>query len=243
MILGTAYLTNGSTSNGITQATAAFDGTQLAAGQYNITASYAGDVNYTASNSTSLALNLTADFTVADRGITLQTVVAGQTAQYINDIAITPLFGFSSTVTVTCSVPANGTTCTVNPSSYSTSSGVGTGSVSVTTTARSAGIFGSPSEPPQPFSPVWPFLIVIAFLCALLCHHAQTDQKRFARAPALTVVFLVLAIGVAGCGGTSGGTNPPPTVQTGTPAGSYTVTLTATSNSVTHTTTITLVVN
>src|SRR5260370_42558933 len=63
-VLGTAYLTNGGTSGGTTQASATFDGTQLAQGQYSIAASYAGDTNYTASNSTAVALNLVADFSV-----------------------------------------------------------------------------------------------------------------------------------------------------------------------------------
>ena len=243
-VLGTAFLTNGSTSNGITQATATFDGTQLGAGQYSVTASYPGDANYMASNSASLVLNLTADFTVADRGITSQTVVAGQTAQYINDIAVTPLFGFSSTVTATCSVPAKATTCTVNPNSFSTASGFNIGSVSVTTTARSAGIIRTPTEPwPLPLRN-WPLLIAVVLLLALFLQSTRTSRHRFARALALPIVLLLVGISVAGCGGTSAGTNPPPpTVQTGTPAGTYTVTVTAASNSTTHTMTLTLVVN
>jgi hypothetical protein len=102
-VLGTASLTNGSTSNGTTQATASFDVSQLAPGQYNVTASYPGDANYIGSTSPAVALNLVADFTVANRGITSQTVTAGQTASYINDLGVTPFFGFSSTVTVSCS--------------------------------------------------------------------------------------------------------------------------------------------
>ena len=55
-VLGTGYLGNGTTSGGTTQATATFDGSQLAAGPYSVTASYPGDTNYTASNSTAVAL-------------------------------------------------------------------------------------------------------------------------------------------------------------------------------------------
>lgn len=242
-VLGTAYLTNGSTSGGTTQATATFDGTQLAQGQYSITASYAGDLNYTASNSTAVALNLNADFTVADRGITSQTVAAGQTAQYINDIAVTPLFGFSSTVTASCTVPAKATTCSVNPTSYATTSGVNIGSVVVATTLRSAGVLGKPTDPLPFHPPAWPVTVLALLLCALLVRLARTRQQRFARALALAVVLLIVGTEAAGCGGGGAVTNPPPPpVQTGTPAGTYTVTVTGTSNSVTHTMTLTLVV-
>jgi hypothetical protein len=239
-VLGTAYLTNGSTSGGTTQATATFDATQLAQGQYSITASYAGDTNYTASSSATVALNLQADFTVADRGITSQTVVAGQTAQYINDIAVTPLFGFSSTVTASCSVPAQATTCSVNPNSYSTTSGVNIGTVVVTTMLRSVGVFGKPAAPLPFHPPAWPVTVVALLLCALLVCLLRTRQQRFAGALPLAGLVLFLMLQTLGCG--SGSSTPPPPPLTGTLAGTYTVTVTATSGTLTHTTTLTLVV-
>ncbi len=240
--LGTAYLSNGSTSGGTTLATATFDGSQLSAGQYSVTASYSGDVNYTASNSAPVALNLVADFTVADRGIKSQTVAAGQTASYINDIAVTPFFGFSSTVTLSCTIPAQATTCSVNPTSYELASGMGIGTVSVTTTTRSAAAFGKPIDLP-PFHPrAWRVAVVALLLCALLIGLVRTRQQRLAGALALAVVLFIAGFEAAGCGGGGGGNVVPPPAQTGTPAGIYTVTVTGTSNSVTHTMTLTLVV-
>lgn len=50
---------------------------QLAAGQHSVTASYPGDTNYTASTSLAVSLNLVADFSINNRGITSQTVTAG----------------------------------------------------------------------------------------------------------------------------------------------------------------------
>ena len=239
-VLGTAYLTNGSTSGGTTQATATFDATQLAQGQYSITASYVGDTNYTASNSTAVALNLQADFAVADRGITLQTVVAGQTAQYINDIAVTPLFGFSSTVTASCSVPAQATTCSVNPNSYATTSGVNIGTVVVTTMLRSVGVLGKPTAPLPFHLPAWPVTVVALFLCALLVYLPRTRRQSFAGALPLAGLVLFLMLQATGCG--SGSSTPLPVPLTGTLAGTYTVTVTATSGTLTHTTTLTLIV-
>ena len=249
-VLGTSSLANGNTSNGTTQATATFDATRLAPGQYNVTASYPGDGNYTASTSSSLALNLVADFTVADRGITTQTVTAGQTASYINDIGVTPFFGFSSPVTVSCSVPAQATTCSVNPTSYPLASGIGIGTLSVTTTARNAAALRSPTDR-SPFRPaVWSSSIMALLLCVVLVPSAQTRRRRYVRvlAPSVLLFLLTVGIGLAGCGGggasggglSGGGTGSPP--PTGTAAGTYTVTVTAISGALTHTTALTLVV-
>jgi subtilase family serine protease len=238
-VLGTAYLANGTMSGGTTQATATFDGTQLAAGQYTVTASYPGDANYTASNSASVALNLVADFTVANRGITLQTVAAGQTASYVNDIAITPFFGFSSAVTLSCTVPAQATTCSVNPTSVTTASGANIASVTVITMVRGA---APPSLPIGPFYlrpqlvPLLLLTMLLAYLTSVLLERAGQRLVGVLPIAALVLFFVLQAMG---CGG--GGTSTPP--PTGTPAGTYTVTVTGVSGSTTHTTTLTLTVN
>ena len=244
-VLGTSPLITGTASNGTTQSTATFDASQLAAGQYNVTASYPGDPNYTASNSTAGALNLVADFSVADRGITSQTVVAGGTAQYINDIAITPFFGFSSMVNLSCTVPANLTKCTVNPNSLTTSSGVNIASVVVATQAHG---LVPPSGPRVRFIS-WPqslpVLLLAILLNALLLSLTRTRRQRFTGALPLALAGLVLflMLQTIGCGGgTSYTPPPPPPPPTGTPAGTYSVTVTATSGTLTHTTTLTLVV-
>jgi hypothetical protein len=246
-VLGTASLTNGSTSNGTTQATASFDVSQLAPGQYNVTASYPGDANYIGSTSPAVALNLVADFTVANRGITSQTVTAGQTASYINDLGVTPFFGFSSTVTVSCTVPAPLAVCSVNPSSYALASGAGIGTVSVTTTSRSATAFRVMNDR----SPRWPLWAasLSAFLMFAIMFISLHRQQRFAGAPILSLLLLLsVGMGLMGCGGSGsggsggGGGGGGGGSSTGTPAGTYTVTVTGTSGSLTHPTTFTLVV-
>lgn len=243
-VLGTANLTNGTSSGGTTQATATFDGTQLPQGQYNITASYAGDTNFTASISAALPLNLQTDFAIADRGIKSQTVTAGQTAQYINDILVMPFFGFSSTVTASCTVPAKGTTCSVSPSSFATSAGAGVGSVAVTTMAHSGGIFRKPPAPPL-HPKFWLPVTVTLLLLALLFSLARSRRQYFARTLVFSLLIFTLGIAALGCGGGGGGGSgggPVPQSQSGTAAGSYTVTVTATSNSVTHSMTLNLIV-
>lgn len=241
-LLGTVSLSGGSTSNGTTQATAVFDASQLAPGQYSVTASYAGDTNYAASTSTPVALNLTADFSVANRGITTQTVVAGQVASYINDIGVTPFFGFSGTVNLSCSIPAAATNCSVNPSSIPGANGIA--SMSITTTARTARIpiklvHRSPFD-----SPIWVQFITVSLLGAILIIFAKTRRRMLVEALALALLLFVL--GMTACGGGSmvgsGGGGGTPQPQSGTAGGSYTVTVTATSGTTTHTTMLTLIV-
>jgi hypothetical protein len=248
-VLGTGFLTNGTTSNGITQAAASFDATQLAAGQYNVTASYPGDANYNSSTSPTTGLNLVADFTVANRGITSQTVTAGQTASYINDLGVTPFFGFSSTVTVSCTVSAPLAVCSVNPPSYSLASGAGIGTVSVTTTPHTGAAFPMGNDRP-PHWPIW-IASASAFLMFALMFISLDRQRRFAGAPILSILLLLsVGIGLIGCGGSgpgggsSGGSGSGSGggSSSGTSAGTYTVTATGTSGSLTHTTTFTLVV-
>src|SRR5712671_4059257 len=239
-VLGTANLTNGSLSGSTVQATATFNGTQLAQGQYSVTASYPGDTNFTPSISTALPLNLQTDFAIADNGITSQTVTAGQTAQYINEILVMQIFGFSSTVTASCTVPAQATTCSVNPSSLATSGGSNIGSVAVTTTAHSGGPFRRPSLPPL-HPKLWLPVTLILLLFALLLCLAQSRQSRLSRPLVFSLLIFTLGVAALGCGGGgTGGSNPAP--QAGTPAGTYTVMVTATANSVTHTMTLTLIV-
>jgi hypothetical protein len=64
---------------------------------------------------------------------------------------------------------------------------------------------------------------------------------RMAIAIPMVTVLLLLTLLIAACGG-GGTTPPPPPPRSGTPAGCYTVTVTATSGNLTHTTTLTLIV-
>jgi len=233
--LGTSQLTPGNTANGTTQAIATLNGTGLPPGQYNVTASYPGDPNYTASTSSTLSLNLTADFSVANQGIPSQTVTAGTTASYINDIVLTPFFGFSSKVTVSCTVPAPDTTCAVTPGSYPLSNGIGIGTLSVTTQARSTAFQGNHGTrlPLQPS--IWIGSVVAMLFFAITTNSVSRRHGRFIAAP----LFLLLLLGGCGGGGGAGGGGSP---TTGTAAGSYVITVTAAAGSLTHTTTLTLVV-
>jgi FG-GAP-like repeat len=201
------------------------------------------------------------DFTIAaGSGGNSATVAAGKAATY--PITVGGSSGFSGNVVLTCSGAPTGAACTVSPSTVAVNgSTAATATVTVTTTARSAmippvvnrddrrwpSIYGSPRV-------VASYAAALALSLLLLTVGGTLRRRRISWAPVAASVLLLAGMAMSGCGGgssnssTSGGTTPPPSggSATGTPAGSYTITVTATTgsgaNAVSHTTTLTLVV-
>ena len=84
----------------------------------------------------------------------------------------------------------------------------------------------------------------LALLASVAHFRGAAGRSRRAHAFASTIGFLLLAISLISCGG--GGSNnstAPPPPSAGTPAGTYTLTVTAASGSASHNTRLTLVVN
>ena len=206
-------------------------------GSYQIQASYNGDQNYAASSG-SLNENVVsspADFSLASSGTTTQTIRAGQTAVFSNAISVSALNGFSSQVNLGCALNASATTCSVAPSSLA--SGTGTATLTVSTTARGVAV-PSPQIRHISWRPWTGLICGILLLISLL--QINVRRGRIAGALGFTVLALILIVQAVGCGG-GGSASPPP--QLGTPAGTYSVIVSATSGSLTHTTTFTLVVD
>jgi hypothetical protein len=180
------------------------------------------------------------DFSITSTGTTSVTVAAGSTATFTNAIVIAGQNGFSSAVALSCSTPFNATDthCSISPSSFT--SGSGTATVSVTTMARG---LVPPASPFRYFYPR-PYLApaVMSIMLALLWGFARTRRRRLALSLPIAGLALFVALQIIGCGGGGGSTLPPPPPATGTPAGSYMVTVTATSGSLSHTSMLTLVV-
>lgn len=165
-------------------------------------------------------LTLPPDFSISATGTTTQTVNAGQTATFSNAITVTAQNGFALQVNLSCSLPvaATDTTCAVNPNMLP--SGSGTAGVSVTTMARG---IASPVEPigPRYLQPKRvPLLLAIVVL-----RFARARRQRLAGAVPLGGLMFFVLLQAIGCGG--GGSAPPP--PQGTLAGTYTVTVTGTS--------------
>jgi len=193
------------------------------------------------SNVVSFTVTGPPDFSITSSGATTQTVSAGQTATFSNVLTIAPQNGFSAQVNLTCALPstATATSCAVNPASFP--NGSGTASVMVTTMARGL-------VPPIWFRlrffsrpQVLPVSLLMILLSVLFLRFARTRLQRFAGALPLAILVLLLTIQAIGCGG-GGYSSPPPPPPTGTPAGTYTITVTGTSGTLTHSSTLTLMV-
>lgn len=177
-------------------------------------------------------------------GSTSATVAAGGSATYNLQIAPT---GYSGSVALSCSfqrAQPRGTNCAV-PSSV-TLNGVdpATFTVSVTTTARSM-LWPRWPTLPTPWKPVGyianPMLLALMLLAAIVVisrgrRVSAGRTTKIAWAPAAAMLLLALSWVAYGCGST-------PIQQTGTPAGTYNLTLNATAGGMTKTSGLTLTVN
>jgi hypothetical protein len=168
-------------------------------------------------------------------------VTAGQSANFT--ITITPgAGGFANAVSFSASGLPSAASPSFNPSSLTPGSTATSTTLTISTTAR--GVL-PPSSKPNPRTPpqyiFW--LLALVFTSFTLCLLALMlfrpgRQRRFAPAMLVFTVLLTATV-IAGCGG-GGVTQPPP--PTGTPAGTYPITVTAQSGSDVHTTTVTLTV-
>jgi trimeric autotransporter adhesin len=175
-----------------------------------------------------------------------QTVTAGQTATYMLQISANQ----NVNVTFTCAGAPTAATCTPPAAPVAVTAGTPVPvTVTVSTTAR--GMLAPQSEPAtrmQPpaaiqMLPLSVLAVLLLILTLLGATQSPTGRLRLARV-ALSACLVLMPIAAAtllvGCGGGSSSTTPPPV--TGTPAGTYTITVTATSGSTTAPTQLTLIV-
>lgn len=190
-------------------------------------------VSVTVGNSTEFTFSSTANSSAS------ATVSAGSSANY--DLNVTPTTGFTGSVSLTCAGAVTGSTCSMAPASVTVTGRTATSTrVTVTTTARSqaaivplGGTFAGNASLAGTMGLLLPGVVFVA------------RRRRYTgRALSATVALLALLATscLSGCGGGNGGSTRPP-AQTGTPAGTYAITVTGTAGTVSHTFTLTLTVN
>jgi hypothetical protein len=229
---GTVTLMDGATQLGQepldADGSVTFTASNLAAGVHSLIVSYSGDTHFAATTSAALNENIT-DFQVALTPAT-QSIAAGSSASY--SLAITPVAGFTGTVSLSCSgLPAN---ASCNAPSVPVSSGVASQTITITTAATTAA-----------FSMERGLAVDACALLGLfsLCFGWRRHDRRALRLFTLLSLAMVtpLALGILGCGG-----NSPAKTVPGTPSGSSAITITATFTqagvTATHTAAVTLVV-
>lgn len=184
------------------------------------------------------------DFSMAASGGTSATVSPGQSANYT--LTIAPGGGFNHSVALSCSGAPAGSTCLLSTNSVNLSgSNSTTVQVAVTTAGNSASLTSPFDVLPTSGNrlAMWPALSGLPGL-ALVGMWVGCSRKRRSRV-LFGLAVLCLAVGTcsSGCGGgqsmKSGGSG-------GTPAGTYTISVTGTfssgATSLTHTTKLTMIV-
>jgi hypothetical protein len=200
---------------------ATLSATQLANGQYTITANYSGDTNYIASSSGPAPINIQPDFSIEPSTTALPIQRPGSSGTMT--ISMTDLDGFTGAVTFSCSgLPAEAK-CAFSPASLSA-----TGSTTLTiTTAAKTGMLKHDGTIHQGTLA----LAVVGMTIGGVFIIGAPPGRRRRRKLLLTVLLGALC---AGCGGGGGTKNQGPPPDAGTPSGIYVVTLTGSSGSTTH---------
>ena len=206
------------------QATASFTDSQLANGQFSLSATYSGDNNYSGSSAPPTMINVQADYSLTASANSITIASPGGMGSLT--LIVTGGDGFTGTVGFSCSGLPSMSSCQFNPGSVS---GSGSAVMNILTTAPTALIMpGGPSNAMNRRVAGGGMTVAGIFLLSGL----------FWRRRAMTRVFAVFALlaSAAGCGRSGNGpVQPPP--NPGTLPGSYTVTVTGTSGALTHSTT------
>jgi VCBS repeat protein/uncharacterized protein DUF11 len=163
-------------------------------------------------------------------------VVAGQSASYM--LSVAPRFGsFAAPVSLSCaSLPAQ-STCSFSPASVTPGSSSAPVTLSIATTARSSAMLIPHSRQGIPLFAFFAVALAAFLYPALL---PQKRRKQFAVLfPLLVALQLAAMLGACGGGNNS---PPPPPPPSGTPSGTYVITVTGKSDDAQRSTQVTLVV-
>jgi hypothetical protein len=197
-------------------------GVSLVSGPHILYASYSSDANYSVSSSSIAASNITVaaeDFTFTATGFTTQSVVPGTAGIFTFQLA--PLYDkYPGPVVFTVTGLPPGATYTVTPSTVATNAGPQT--VTVTINTPQAIVMRTVGR-----SATWALALLLPVFLL------RRTRRKLGHAVALALLLSAGVFALSGCGSNANG-------YFGQSVKSYTVTVTGTSGTVTHSSTITL---
>jgi hypothetical protein len=208
----------------------------LASGSHKLSAVYSGDSTRQTSASSLVEVQAqattTASYTIGASPATLS-LTAGQTGTVA--VSVTPANNSTLTapvfVTLSCSGLPDQATCTFTPATVeilSTTASALSSSMVITTVASTASTKTAKAMPSS--TPVaWAFLLPGALCFAGLAWGGRR-RRWLSRVSLIALVGVVTLLGTTACNPRYSYLNHGPTASTGTPAGTYTVTVSAQSN-------------
>jgi hypothetical protein len=222
---GSVSFSAGSTSLGtatLTSGVATLQTSFAAAGSYSVTATYKGDQNNAASTSSAATIVIAApDFTVSATPTT-GTITPGQTATFT--FTVSPVGGYAGTVSFSCGTLPSQAACSFSPASV-TPSGGSPASTTMTITTGTSSAMLNPERRSSPWFPAGGLAMAGVIGLAFAPKRIWRFNQQW-RGFCWTLLLASLSLLASGCGG--GGSSSPS--NPGTPAGSYTVSVTASSS-------------
>ena len=214
-------------------------------GTYNIVIS-SQDVTGAPSSTFTIALTVYQDFTLSSLTPATQTITPGESASY--NFSVLPVgASFTNAVTLSCSsTPVIAALCSFTPSSVTPGNSSAAVVMTIATTSSSASLF--PSGPNRAVF-FYASSLALPGLALLATRGRGTKRaRRTLQASVLGLILLALLLpscGAAGSNGGGGGGGGGGGQQQGTQPGTYTITVTGTSGTLSHQapSTITLVVS
>jgi len=205
----------------------------LAVGSHNITAQYSGDTNFTTSTSAAITEIIVTPQLMLATAPSSVSLAAGGSAGVV--LTLTPLYGFTGTVSLSCVGPQTFITCSL-PSNVS----VGPSATNVNVSISVASTLARNEQPQSPQSTFIQQAGMTVLSCSLLLLYRRRIRAKELDA-LLALTTLLFTVAISGCGGGKSSSTNAPALP---PAGSYTVTLSGANSSLPQpsTTTITVIV-
>ena len=193
----------------------------------------------TIAHDAAVTLNVGADFDFASATAS-QTVTAGGTGAYTLNFNPDGQATFASAITYSCSATGfpNLSNCTFSPTSITAGAPATPVTLSIHTTAPIATL-KPPAVPWKPSGPLFAFWLSLPAMGIVAMGAGRRIKKRWVAMLGGGLLLLMLIGSLAACGGGGGGGHQS---QPGTTPGTYTVTVSATSGTLTHSSTVQLIV-